>query len=231
MNRLAGARYALPMPRVLAGIHPGIAAVTVLYMLIFGGLALRQGNTEFIFYTVAMLVFIAGVLGLHARVRFSTLSLGLLSAWGLLHMAGGTVPIPADLAQTEAKRTVLYSLRLHPDLPRYDQVTHAFGFFAATIAAWEALRAGIARFTPATVVPSPGLALAAALIGMGLGALNEVVEFTATLVVAEHNVGGYVNTGWDLVSNTVGAVAGAALLLTRRPTAPTAPSATGPAGG
>jgi hypothetical protein len=42
--------------------------------------------------------------------------------------------------------------------------------------------------------------------GMGLGALNEVVEFVAVLTMPKTNVGGYVNTGWDLVANAVGAL-------------------------
>ena len=44
-------------------------------------------------------------------------------------------------------------------------------------------------------------------MGMGLGALNEVVEFVAVLTMPETNVGGYTNTGWDLVSNLAGATA------------------------
>jgi hypothetical protein len=48
-----------------------------------------------------------------------------------------------------------------------------------------------------------GLTLLVALMGMGVGAANEVVEFAASQV-ANTNVGGYVNTGWDLVFNTVG---------------------------
>ena len=43
-------------------------------------------------------------------------------------------------------------------------------------------------------------------IGMGFGALNEVVEFAAVLLIPDTNVGGYTNTGWDLVSNLVGCV-------------------------
>jgi hypothetical protein len=42
--------------------------------------------------------------------------------------------------------------------------------------------------------------------GMGFGALNEIVEFVAVLSVPSTNVGGYINTGWDLVSNLVGCV-------------------------
>jgi hypothetical protein len=43
---------------------------------------------------------------------------------------------------------------------------------------------------------------------VGLGALNELIEFTAALIMAQTNVGGYLNTGWDLVANFVGAAAG-----------------------
>jgi hypothetical protein len=56
----------------------------------------------------------------------------------------------------------------------------------------------------------------AATSGMGLGALNEVVEFAATLLVPETNVGGYLNTGWDLVANATGATAAVILIALRR---------------
>ena len=47
---------------------------------------------------------------------------------------------------------------------------------------------------------------------MGFGALNEVIEFIATLMVPNTNVGGYVNTGWDLVANMIGASVAATLI-------------------
>lgn len=56
------------------------------------------------------------------------------------------------------------------------------------------------------------------LIGwLGIGAINEMIEFGATVAHAGTHVGGYDNTGWDLVSNTLGALAAAtALEVTRR---------------
>jgi hypothetical protein len=45
-----------------------------------------------------------------------------------------------------------------------------------------------------------------ALGGMGFGAVNELIEFFATLVLPDSRVGGYVNTGWDIFFNAVGAV-------------------------
>jgi len=42
--------------------------------------------------------------------------------------------------------------------------------------------------------------------GLGLGALNEIVEFIITVVVQSTGVGSYVNNALDLVFNFVGAL-------------------------
>ena len=45
------------------------------------------------------------------------------------------------------------------------------------------------------------------LIGaMGLGAVNEIIEFSAVLMLPDTNVGGYYNTALDLCFNGLGAV-------------------------
>lgn len=189
-----------------------LIAFVVLYMLVFSALTLRQGNTEFLMYAVVMVVFIVTIVLLHRAIRFSPLALWLLAVWGLLHMAGGTVHIDPALtdayraASDEAARptsAVLYSMRLHPDLPKYDQLVHTFGFFSATIACYQALL--VLLHAPRTL-PT---AATAALMGIGLGAINEVIEFIAVLSMPETNVGGYMNTAWDLVSNTIGATTAA----------------------
>lgn len=63
-----------------------------------------------------------------------------------------------------------------------------------------------------SVEPTLGLLTLAAAAGMGFGALNEVIEFFMTLLVPETNVGGYINTGWDLVANLVGALIAVSLI-------------------
>ena len=50
---------------------------------------------------------------------------------------------------------------------------------------------------------------------MGFGGLNEVIEFFLTLTLPETNIGGYINTGWDLVSNLVGATIACGLIAWR----------------
>lgn len=197
-------------------VTPLLTAFVLIYMLVFSSLALRQGNTEFLMYAVVMVIFILIILALHTLIRFNTFTLWLLAIWGFLHMGGGTIPVNPELtdayraATEEAGRptsAVLYSMRIHPDFPKYDQIVHAFGFFTATIASYEALRALLRA--PRSIAT----AACAALMGIGLGAINEVIEFIAVLTMPETNVGGYINTGWDLVANTIGATVGATLSL------------------
>lgn len=187
-----------------------VAAFVALYLVLCGGAAILRGNGEFIFYLVVMLILIGMIYAVHRRVAFSPLTLWLLAIWGLLHMGGGTIPIPAALADKGSDHAVLYSLKPWASLPRYDQVAHVFGFFVATLAASEAL---LAATKPVRI--GMGFAAACALMGVGFGALNEVVEFIAVKTLPDTNVGGYENTGWDLVSNTIGAGVGAIVVRVR----------------
>lgn len=192
-----------------------LVAFVGLYMVAFSALAASRGNSEFIFYGVVMLLIIGGVILMHLRVGFSAVVLWGLALWGLAHMAGGNVAVPLSLVP-DGKSAVLYNLKPASFVPKYDQITHAFGFAVATLTAWEAMRAAIGP----SVRPGIGLAIALACIGMGLGAINEVVEFAAEMLLPNTNVGGYVNTGWDLVSNMVGATAAAAWIwVTAKPLA------------
>ncbi len=185
-----------------------LAVLVPAYMAIALTLALRRGNTEFLFYAGAMAVCIAGVLWLDRRVRLPMHVLWCLAMWGMLHMFGGTLPIPAEVTDPAEGPFVLYNFRPAPFVPKFDQLVHAFGFFAATLASWHALRAA----SGGALRPALGPLIGVALIGMGLGASNEVIEFVATRLIPDTNVGGYENTGWDLVANLLGAVSAAVLI-------------------
>ena len=52
--------------------------------------------------------------------------------------------------------------------------------------------------------------------GLGFGALNEMIEFLITRVVPETNIGGFENTGWDLVANFTGSVLAALWVRARK---------------
>jgi hypothetical protein len=186
-----------------------IAIFNVAYLVAAVAVAIARGNSEFIFYIAVMVVLMASVLVAHRRIGFSPYVLWGLSIWGLLHMAGGLVPVPEGWPINGDKR-VLYSLWIVEGKLKYDHIVHAYGFGVTTLMCWEGLRIGIAERLGSKdhsiVKPTWGTVLLCAAAAMGFGALNEVVEFVATLMMPDTNVGGYVNTGWDLVSNMVGAV-------------------------
>lgn len=194
-----------------------ITAFVLAYMGAAAVLAFRQGNKEFVLYGLIMLAMIATLVWLDRRVGLSTPLLWGLAVWGGMHMMGGTAQVPPAWTDPGVS-TALYNLRVHPDLPKYDQFVHAYGFFVASLVAWRALRVS----APTPIYPTAGVLVAIICLGMGLGALNEVVEFAATRVMAT-NVGGYDNTGWDLVSNLVGCVLAAAWVRFTRGAVPAEP--------
>ena len=180
-----------------------VASFTAAYLLIATVGAFSTGNSEFVFYIVVMVV-LAAVVGLvHFNIGLPESALWALSIWGLAHMAGGLITVPAAWP-THGPNQVLYSLWLIPDRLKYDQVVHAYGFGVTTWICWLGLRSSL-RGSGVEAVPTAGRLVLVWAAGQGFGALNEVIEFAATLLVPETNVGGYLNTGWDLVSNLVGA--------------------------
>lgn len=193
-----------------------IALGTIGYVLAASIAAAVLDNTEFVFYIAVMLVLMASVGATHWRLILPAGMLAALSAWGLLHMAGGLVPVPESWPIAGDQR-VLYSWQIVM-LPgwgwlKYDQVVHAYGFGVTTWLCWSCL----ARWMVARdLVPRPSLGLLVLCIaaGCGFGAFNEVVEYAATTFTTT-NVGGYENTARDLVSNLVGSVVAAMMIRVR----------------
>ena len=159
--------------------------------------AYRQ-NYEFLLY-VAVIVFFMVVIALtNDRVRYPLPIIWGLVVWAILHMCGGGIPIGDG---------VLYGVILVPlstkfPILRYDQFVHIVGFGVATLVMDHLLRPllrpDLHRWTALSIV--------VVMAGLGVGALNEIIEFIATVVMPETGVGGYLNTALDLVADLVGAV-------------------------
>ena len=181
------------------------------YMIAAVAGSVAQGNREFIFYIVVMLVLIAVMSLVHRRVKLTSGLLWAFSAWGLAHMAGGLCPLPAGWPYN-GDQAVLYSLWLIPERLKYDQIVHAYGFGVTTWLCWHILRNAVRQSNGSTLRPTFGMLALCAAAGMGFGALNEVIEFIAVLTLPNTNVGGYENTGWDLVANLVGTIIAALVI-------------------
>ena len=176
-----------------------IGGIGLLYIIGFGVLNVVRGNHEFLLYEFVMLALFLLIIGTLHKTRFTKLILAGLLVWGFLHLAGGGVVVDG---------AVLYAYVLLPIyengelvLLKYDQVVHAFGFAVSTLVAFHLLAPHIRR----EYLWRAGLT-SAILIGMGLGVVNEIVEFIATVALPETNVGGYHNTMLDLIFNTLGSL-------------------------
>lgn len=191
-----------------------ILIFTVLYVTAIGISAIQSGNPELVSYLLVMTVLITATSIVDRRSHLSRPLLWCLSAWGLVHMAGGLFRIP-DCWPHNGPDEVLYSLWLVPNRLKYDQIIHVFGFGTTTWLWWEILRNGMEIRYGHKLIPTFGLVSLCIAGGMGLGGFNEMVEFIATLTLPKTNVGGYENTGWDLVSNLIGSVFTGALIYLR----------------
>lgn len=186
-----------------------VALFTVAYTLAFTAWFLSAGNWEFIVYILTMVGLIALVGLTLDKAGYPLPLLWALSLWGLLHMAGGGVPVNGS---------VLYNLVLVPlvdvsgsPILKYDQAVHAYGF---GVTAWLLHQLLIRHFPSSR---GTWTAFTYPLFGaMGLGALNEMIEFSAVLMVPDTNVGGYVNTALDLCFNALGAFIAVLILAARR---------------
>ncbi len=167
-------------------------------------------NREFLLYVTVTSVLLALGMWAHLNIHFHIMALMGLSLWGVAHMAGGLMPVPATWPIGGAT-PVLYNLWLVPGLFKFDQLVHAFGFGLVAWICWQGLQRAFDNRGVA-VAPTFGLLTLCVAGGMGFGAMNEVVEFIATLTLPKTNVGGYENTGWDLVSNLVGGLIAAILI-------------------
>ena len=187
-----------------------IVAFTLLYIAPALWGSLSGGKMEFVLYIAVMGVLLMPVLMLHHRVKLHPAALWGLSLWGLAHMCGGLVEVPSSWP-TAGESPVLYNWWIIPEKLKFDQVVHAYGFGLTTWICWQALQWAF-RCDGIAIRPTFGLLVLCGAAGMGFGALNEVVEFIATLTVPETNVGGYINTGWDLVSNLIGSLIACVLI-------------------
>jgi hypothetical protein len=173
--------------------------------------SIRLRNPEFVIYLIVMLVLIIVVTEVHLRTYLHIATRWSFSLWGLAHMAGGLLPIPEIWPRSEGP-AVLYNLWVVPNLLKYDQIVHAFGSGVVTWGCWQALQ-GAFHCRGGMLDRSFGLLSLCCAAGIGFGAANETLEFVATRMLPRTNVGDYANTGWDLISNLIGALFATAVLL------------------
>ena len=166
----------------------------------FTAVFLSQGNFEFILYAATLTVLIGLVQWSDRHLHYPPMVKWCFWLWLVMHMCGGFVHIGGGRLYD----IVLIPLAGEPfHILRYDQFVHAFCYFMIggllqTIIGWLAMPSS----------PRGWLALVTVLAALGIGALNEIIEFSAVVFFdAGDGVGGYYNNALDNVFNGLGALA------------------------
>lgn len=175
-----------------------ILAVNLAALAVFAVLFFVRSNYEFVIYIGVIIFFLILIAATNHRVYYPNALLWALTIWAIMHMAGGAVYIK----EVRLYEIILIPLSENVPIFRYDQLVHIVGFATATITMFYVLkpllRPDLERFVALSII------VVAA--GLGIGALNEIVEFITGVIVPESGVGGYLNTSLDLVADLIGAV-------------------------
>jgi uncharacterized membrane protein YjdF len=168
----------------------GLGAFTVLF--------LSRQNYEFLLYIGVIIFFLFVIIATNRKVGYPDSLLWGLTVWAYLHMSGGGLYVGGKK---------LYELILIPisdkyGIFRFDQFVHIVGFGVSTLLMYYLLT----LILPERPKQWAAVSVLVVMAGLGVGALNEIVEFLATVIVPETGVGGYINTAMDLVSDLVGAL-------------------------
>jgi uncharacterized membrane protein YjdF len=172
-----------------------------------GVITIRKGQWPILAANLACLslvFFLLLILATNRKVAYPNDILWGLTAWAALHMSGGGI----YLGGTKLYEIILVPVSEAYGIFRFDQFVHIVGFGVATLVMYHLIRPFLG--------PGPrgwgALSIVVVMAGLGVGALNEIVEFAATVAVPETGVGGYVNTSLDLVADLVGALGALALI-------------------
>ena len=185
-----------------------ILIVNALALAAFTMLFASRKNYEFILYIAVIVFFLALILGTNKKVDYPNGVLWGLTAWALLHMSGGGLYI----GEVKLYEIMLIPLSDKYHIFRYDQFVHIVGFGVATMVMYFLIKPLLLPDLDRWVA----LSIVVVMAGLGVGALNEIVEFTATVLMPETGVGGYTNTSLDLVSDLVGAVVALGIIRIRK---------------
>ena len=192
-----------------------IILVVVLYVVAAISAAITQQNWEFLkIYIPFIGIFAIIIAMMHQRLNFTSALLWCMAIWGAMHLAGGLVRLP-DGWPYHGENQVLYSWWVIDQTIKYDHLVHCFGFGSATWLIWEAFRTSVHHRLGRKLFPSVGMIALCILAGMGLGAMNEIIEYIAVVNIPETNVGGYDNTCQDLIANLCGGLLAGILIMFR----------------
>ncbi len=175
-----------------------ILAIATIFFII-------RGNYEFLSYAVTLFILIWIVLKTDRIFNYPSLAKWGFMVWMLMHMAGGSL----YFGGTRLYELILINIIGEPfNILRYDQVVHAFCYFVMGLLAYSVV-IYLAKPNPKQKTSKTSNAviyIVAFLTAIGIGALNEIIEFSTVAFFGSTGVGNYYNNALDLVFNAIGAI-------------------------
>ncbi len=175
-----------------------LVIVNAAVLSLFTGFFIQQHNNEFLIYVGVVIFFFIVLLLSDKKVTYPLDVLWGLSIWAFMHVAGGGI----FLNGVKLYETMLVTFSESYNIFRYDQLVHIIGFGVATYLMYVLLKPLLKEGKLGWV----RLGIVVVMAGLGVGAFNEIVEFTLTVILPETGVGGYINTSLDLVADAIGAL-------------------------
>ena len=182
-----------------------ILVINVLQLIFFTIWFITHRNVEFILYIGVIVFFFLVVLFTNRKVQYSNTVLWGLTLWAFMHFAGGGFIVNGH----RWYEIILIPLSATYEIFKYDQLVHMIGFGVVTLMFYDMLQKKLGEFTPS-------LWLIVLMAGLGMGALNEIVEFIVTVIAPSSGVGVYTNTALDLVADLIGGLIACGIILLKK---------------
>lgn len=166
---------------------------------------ITKSNYEFIGYAVVVGLLYYALLRADKKYDFPPSAIWFFAIWVVMHMLGGSVYIGGTRLYDLVLFNFFNGASISPEfvILKYDQFVHAYCYFAISILMYFVLKKHMKSNQGAALVTFTVLS------AIGIGLLNEVVEFGMVVFAdAAEAVGGYYNTALDLVFNLIGALIG-----------------------
>ena len=157
-------------------------------------------NYEFLLYAVTVVILIIILYKTDQYFKYKKLGLWLFNIWLVLHILGGL----ASYQDVRFYDLMLLNLVGDPYyILKYDQFVHFYCYVVMSILMWSVVQNIMKQDASSAVV-----CVVTILAASSIGAINEIIEFFAVVVLDTDGVGGYINTAIDLVANLLGAIVG-----------------------
>ena len=180
-----------------------ILVFTVIYTILAGIYFLSIGNLEFLWYVGILTFLIILMIVLHKQFKFSSIVLFGASLWGFLHMLGGGLRINGERLYTKIIISIYNSEVPGMQILKYDQFMHFYTYIVVTVLLFYILNPYLKEKINWLII-----SVLLVFMAVGVGAINEIVEFMPVVFLENTGVGGYHNTLLDIIFNTLGSIAG-----------------------